>query len=385
VDQETDPQGHTPSRPFPPTDATDATDPTGPTARWFDGRSPVPRSVFLRITDGHLEAWASGLHAAPDGAQGQAEPLARWPAADVDWPERQRHGAVQVHLPDGGLIEPVDADDWSAWITAHRPAESAVVRWQQSWRLSVAALVLLVAAVWAGGRWGVPAAAQAMVPFIPAAVTASASDAAIRALDGSVLSASRLPAEAQARLTALWQAAERKAVQGPLGDAGDGVRTELLFRKGGRMGANALALPDGRMLLTDEMVAMLADRDDVLIGVLGHERGHVRDGHGMRLVVQTAIVGVFGSLVVGDFSTVLAAAPGALAARAYSRDMEREADAAAVELLQANGLKPEVMVTLFERLAKAHGAEGDRGGWSIALASHPADAERIAFFRQASR
>jgi GGDEF domain-containing protein len=61
-------------------------------------------------------------------------------------------------------------------------------------------------------------------------------------------------------------------------------------------------------------------------------------------------------------------------------------NADAIALLRAAGVSPVVMVELFERLAAQRGAAGDRPGpdLGIALASHPADAERIARFREAA-
>ena len=87
------------------------------------------------------------------------------------------------------------------------------------------------------------------------------------------------------------------------------------------------------------------------------------------------------SLLIGDFSSVLAAAPVLLGQAAYSRRFEFEADQAAVRMLQANGSSPKVFGVLFERLQRMQASEGgttaDGGGWPTGLASHPPDAERM--------
>jgi Zn-dependent protease with chaperone function len=124
--------------------------------------------------------------------------------------------------------------------------------------------------------------------------------------------------------------------------------------------------------------------------VLAHEVGHVRHRHGMRMLVQFALLGTVTGLAIGDFSSLLAAVPALLGQMAYSRDFEREADAESVRLLRTAGISPDVMVAFFERVdawrrSKAGqlvGADFDPG---IAFSSHPADAERIAFFRAAAR
>jgi predicted Zn-dependent protease len=81
----------------------------------------------------------------------------------------------------------------------------------------------------------------------------------------------------------------------------------------------------------------------------------------------------------------LAGAGALLAQLAYSRDAEREADHVAARVLLGSGRKPEAMLVLFERLnqRKDQQAEGrGLGGLPIALASHPADEERVRFFRE---
>ena len=136
------------------------------------------------------------------------------------------------------------------------------------------------------------------------------------------------------------------------------------------------------MVVTDELVSLVDGRHDVVIGVLGHEYGHVKARHGVRMVAQSALLRTVTSLVLGDFSAVLAAAPALLGEQAYSRDFEREADAESVRILRAAGASPGAMVVFFEKLASKD--LGNTGGVAIAFASHPADAERVDFFRRAA-
>jgi Zn-dependent protease with chaperone function len=167
---------------------------------------------------------------------------------------------------------------------------------------------------------------------------------------------------------------------------------QLHFARGGKvLGANALALPDGSIVITDEMVALLEGHDDTLVGVFGHEYGHVHLRHGMRALARFTLVSTATGVALGDFSTLLAGVPALLAQLGYSRDAEREADEMAARVLAASGRRPEVMAVLFERLAQRSGGgnsngkgtdEGRTGGLPIALASHPHDEERVRFFRE---
>jgi len=334
-------------------------------AEYFDGRSAKPQPVRLRFDDGQLRV------------DGETVALTV-PLRQVQWPERQRHGPRVAHLADGGSLHCADAAAWDAWVRGGGRRESWVVKAQQSWRATLAASAALLVVSGAIYQWGLPWAAQAALRAVPPSVDAQLGQTALDATrqDGW-LQPSALPAAQQARLRSAFEAALQKAYPGA-----DRPAVQLHFFKS-KLGPNAFALPGGLLVVTDEMVQMVDGREDVLIGVLGHEVGHVKRRHGMRAVAQVAMLGTITSIAFGDFSGLLAGAPALLGHLAYSRDFEREADSDAITMLRANRLSPEVMVLMFERLEQRRKKEPglDLG---IALASHPADAERITFFRKAA-
>jgi Zn-dependent protease with chaperone function len=259
------------------------------------------------------------------------------------------------------------------------------VRAQQHWRSTLVALVLLVAVGAAGYRWGVPAAARGLVALLPVAADQAVGARALESVQGRWLKPTQLPlARQEALRTAFAQMVARAwPAPGP-GGAGpnDAPGYTLRFHAATRdLGPNAFALPGGDIVITDELVALLAGHDDTLLGVMAHELGHVQHRHGMHALAQFTLLSTATSIALGDFSSVLAVLPAWLAQMGYSRDAEREADAVAVRLLQASGRSPAVMVVLFERLAERPDAEE---GPPLALASHPADEERKRYFRNAA-
>jgi predicted Zn-dependent protease len=152
----------------------------------------------------------------------------------------------------------------------------------------------------------------------------------------------------------------------------------LRFRSGGSIGANALAIPNGTILITDELVELAADSIAVM-GVLAHEMGHLHLLHGMQIAIQASSLPILVALVTGDLasgSSLLGTIPLTLVSNGYSRAHEREADAFALELLERRGLRTEPVAELFEKML-SRGA--DVPGW---LSTHPATAERIDFFRR---
>jgi Zn-dependent protease with chaperone function len=372
--------------------------PAGPrlAAAYFDGRSARAQPVTLQVQ-------GDTLHVAGDGIHLQV------PARRVQWPERQRHGERQAHLPDGGLLSSPDAAAWDAWFAASRQGgDSLTVRWMQSWRAAVGALMLTIAVLAAGYVWGLPAAARHVAAWLPDRVHQQIGDAAMDSFRDEWLLPSKLTPGRQAALRTQFEQAVRRT---PAFAAAAPAWT-LHFHatpKGG-MGANAFALPGGHIVVTDDLVELLHDRPHVLIGVLGHELGHVQHQHGMRAVVQVGAMSAVAALVFGDISTLLTTAPVLLGHAAYSRDFEHEADRAAARLMRANGWDPAAFGVLFERLRNdhaqrrqakggakgpkdtqeskdggqggtkdGHGDEGGDGGIDlpIGLSTHPPDAERV--------
>jgi Zn-dependent protease with chaperone function len=331
------------------------------TADYFDGRSARARPVRLSLTSAALRI--------------EGDDVARdVPLRDVRWPERTTHGARVVQLADGATVVAPDAAAWDAWRRTHGPRESIVVRLQQNWRGALACLAGAVLAVVAAYVWGVPWAARAAAAAMPASIDRAIGDTALATIDEHWMRPSELPAAQQAQLAAAWQ----RALSTLPPDTVPAHR--LVFRKS-RIGANAFALPGGTIVLTDELVTRVKGDTAIVVGVLGHELGHLRHRHGLRLLVQVGALGAIASVLTGDASTLLGSVPSWLGQAAYSRDAEREADAEAVRVLRAAGLSPLVMVSFFEAMARPADA---RDAFPLALSSHPADAQRIAWFQAAA-
>lgn len=341
-------------------------------SRWFDGRSPKPHAVTLRVEAGELLMQV-----------GESE-TRRYPLARVRWPERRTHGQRQAELPDGGVIQHADAVEWDAWAQANGLQDSAVVGWMQSWRATLVALagaVVFLAAAW---LWGVPWLSQTLAHQVPDSLDRHVGEQSLQQLDRLFLRPSQLPQKQQDELRHRFASAVERAY--PQGDA---PHWELAFHASPVLGANAFALPGGFMVMTDELVDLLKDQPDALVGVLAHELGHVEHRDGLDMVVRASLISALVGVVLGDASGFLATVPATLATQAYSRDTERRADAHAARVLHAAGIPPSAMAVFFERmLAEADsdapsGDDEDEGvSLPIAIGSHPDHAERIRFFRE---
>lgn len=343
---------------------------------YFDGRSSRPRAARLSARGRTLQIESTA-----------GEVLRELPFAELQWPERQRHGARVAHLGPGGVdgaLHCKDSAAWDAFARAVGAHESWVVRAQQNWRATLAMVAALLLLALAGYLWGLPLAARGMLNFVPPSLDRAVGQLALQNIDGRWLQPSQAKAADHQRLRDAFARLVERSHPGAERPA-----YELRFHKS-KIGPNAFALPGGTIVVTDELLELLAGHDDAVLGVLAHELGHVQHRHGMRVLVQFTLLSSATSIAFGDFSGLLVGVPAWLGQMAYSRDFEREADARSVQLLRAAGLSPAAMVVFFDRIGQwKRSDEGRRTGagldLGIAFSSHPADEERIAFFRDAAR
>jgi len=194
------------------------------------------------------------------------------------------------------------------------------------------------------------------------------SSSVLKSLDQVVFSESKLDAARKAKISEGFAAVAAQSQEGA-------SAYNLNFRTGGRIGPNAFALPDGTLVLTDELVDLAGADDDMIIGVLAHEIGHVEHKHSLRQLYRAAgTVGLI-MLIAGDVGSAtedILTQGGGLLALSYSRDAEREADSRSAELMLAAGRDPQALMRFFEVIQKKLG-NGEGPG---ILSTHPPTEER---------
>ncbi len=326
--------------------------------RYFDGASSRRRPASLHCIDGRVEVTG------PDGVLRGPLALAR-----VQVSSRIGNTPRFLRFPDGGCFETDDNDAVDDLLGRHRLGAGLAHRLESRLRYAVVGLLVAIAFVWGGVQWGVPALARTVAFALPAEVHAEADRMVLELLDGQLLKPSRLDAAEQARLQALFT---------PFAAAAREHTIRVLFRDAAdTIGPNALALPGGTIVFTDQLVR-LARHDEELVGVLAHEIGHVVHRHAMRRSIQASTMGLVAAMIVGDVSSVssaVTALPLILTELGYSRDFEREADRHAVETLRAHGLDPSRLAEMLERLDDS----GDETG--SYLSTHPPTPERVRAIR----
>jgi Zn-dependent protease with chaperone function len=324
--------------------------------QFLDGQSSTPQAAQLEIgSDGVLHVSGTGV---PRDA----------PLASVRISDRLGRTPRRIQFEDGAVFETLDNDAVDAALGAlnQRSFSGRVDRWERRWHVVVGALLAIVVISVVSVRYGLPLLANVAAHTLPVSVDRAIGAQGLELLDRAFLEPSKLPAARQQQL--------RKRFDQMTAELADGHRYRLELRLGDKIGANALALPNGIVVMTDELIA-LAQNDDEIVSVLAHEIGHVRGRHALRMLLQSAGVAALTLAVFGDVSSisgVAASVPAVLLNAKHSREFEREADAFARDWLRGHGIAQRRFDDLLCRLGKASPSGPD----IRYLSSHPPTEER---------
>lgn len=146
---------------------------------------------------------------------------------------------------------------------------------------------------------------------------------------------------------------------------------------------NAFAVPGGVIFVSRALVSILNDEAE-LAAVLAHEVGHLAAKHALKSTQRAQLLQGAGTITaasvggskgqkfasaIGDMQTVLFD-------KGLDKEMEYEADAAAMETTYRAGYDPSAMIRVLEKLQKLEASSKDmKGSW---FSTHPPLAERIA-------
>lgn len=304
------------------------------------------------------------------------ETLQVLPARSLRWSSRVAETARRATLPDGSVFETHDNDQVDRLDRALGRRSAGLLYRLEGIRAHWLALATVaVLAFFISLRWTVPWLGDTAATLIPPTVESHIGSASMDALDRLFLRPTELPAATQEAVRSVFSELAAHANVAP------GCLT-LAFRRGGFVGANALALPGGQVIVTDEMVT-LAESPAMLAGVLAHEIGHVEHRHGIRRLGRAAGLSAVVMLMTGDVTSMthdIGVVGAGLLDRSYSRGFEREADARGIALMRHAGKDPESLAVLLERLEAP--AKGD-DDWASWLSTHPSTAERVRVLREA--
>lgn len=339
-------------------------------ARYYDGLTARSRAVEVEIA-------ATGL-----AIFDEAGPVVgSWPGEGIRLVERPREGepvrlglagtTARLILDDPGIVEPL------------RRAAPHLLRRHRTSRRTVGRIAL----------WGVLAVASlagivlVLIPLMSAQLAAVTPDSAKYRLGRTVLvhlvdllpgprtaSAGRYCANEDG-LAALRRLVERLGA-----DLEDRPTVHAVVVNVPLV--NAFALPGGIMVFTRGLLDEAGSPEEIA-GIAAHELGHLAHDHSTRALYRSFAVALLVGVLFGDLTggTLAGGLAEWLVNTGYSREIERDADAFALERLKAAGIGTEGLADFFARLEEKHGEES--GPLFGLLSTHPATAERLAHIRAA--
>ncbi len=341
-----------------------ASDPTGKieiTGSWLASGTSRKRQASLRLTDGLF------LRAVDDNGKEFARSL----VGEVKISDRVGFIPRRITFADGSVFETTENDAMDWMLKSHRSQGAGFVHQLERFHPRLFIIVALVFVLgFALYRFALPIMVEVAVIATPQVVPELMSEGALNSLDQLVFEESELAADKRSEILRGFASL---ATLSPRGAAG----YKLHFRGGGSIGPNAFALPDGTVVLTDELVELAPDDLDMIFGVLAHEIGHVHHDHSLRRLYRAAGVAGLILLIGGDIGAGaedLLVQGSALLTLSYSRSHESQADLYSVELMAKAGRDPAAIARFFELLIEKFGDGGDMDF----LSTHPATAARIA-------
>ncbi len=323
---------------------------------YFDGHTAASQAATLDFGGDMLRI------------EGVAEPITV-PLSEVRISERIANITRRFTLPGGAVFETADNDAVDQVCRAAGvKLRSGLVYWLESrWPVALGSLFAIVLISVSFFRWGMPAVVNWAAEVLPTELDAAIGSQSLNTLDRLIFTETRLGEERQRQLQERFEAMTSNLDDGHL------YRLEL--RDGGRsgIGANAFALPSGIVVMTDQLVEMAQD-DEEITAVLAHEIGHVRGRHALRHLLNVAGVSAMAMALLGDVSQIaglLTSAPVLLIAR-QSREFELEADAFSRQWLREHGIAESKFDAILCRMSEG---EGERHGYEF-FSSHPSTDER---------
>lgn len=275
----------------------------------------------------------------------------------------------KIYFPDGSSCEHSDLSAIRPYLPKSSRLFEFIHRCESKFIYAVGVAVLSVGVFSFLILYAVPEMARQIANQLPPLMEKSLGRKLLETLDRIVFEESSLTEDRQAHLSSKFL----KSIE----VMDSTTEYQILFRSSPKMGANALALPSGIIIFTDEIVD-LAKSDDALIGVLAHEVGHIEQHHSIRHVLQDSVVALLLVTITGDISSISsigAALPTLMVQLKFSREFEAEADDFAIRYLIKNNISTEPLLELLKSLDAEYGEEDSMV--SNYFSSHPATIERI--------
>lgn len=269
-------------------------------------------------------------------------------------------------------LQPLSAADIATVLAEAPPAlQAQLQQWRQrgrhrrqvwGWLGALAGGALLLAGL---AWWQAPSAAAWLAGQVPVSVEEKLGRAAL----SQVRSESRLIESGPAQ----------QAVQRLGSELTRGSRYHYHWIIKRDPSVNAFAMPGGYVVVHTGLLEKAAGPTE-LAAVLAHEVQHIEQRHSLKQMIGALGWGALLSVTLGDVNAVAATLAHQAGTTYFSRDMEDEADRLGFQALLRAKIKPDGMLSFFQKLEQQDGKD-DKLAPPAWISSHPQTAQRIARIR----
>jgi len=290
----------------------------------------------------------------------------------------------KLTFSDGSVFSTTNNDAVDQYFKLHIKGATFIHALESKFLMVLIALIVTIIASFSFFKWGVPASSKIIAEKLPHKTNVVIGAQALDFLDDFVLKKSKLSLERQREIRTHFF---EKLV--PL-EKNNEIEFTLHFRDWSTKSQdipNALALPSGDIILTDEFVRLSQSQQEI-DSVLLHEMGHVAHRHSLKMVVHSTLLGSVILLVTGDSGGMADMGIGLgslLLSSDYSREFESEADEYAFKHMLKADLDPASFSNSMRRMENAMNSDFENEQLDSKenknildyLSSHPPTLKRI--------
>ena len=325
------------------------------------------------VTTSRLEIDASDIaengESAGVGRSESTEPL-RFQQSEVNAKSKLGNLPREIILPNARLLVCTPSPLLNQWLDGGAGSRISQMETKKPWLIASVLLVpLLLYVIFVQGM---PWAAVKFADQIPYSIKTVASQHTLSALDYSMLEPSTLPDWQREQLMMGFN-----AVVEQVSEPGTENDIRVHFRNSELIGPNAFALPDGTIVFTDDLVALVDGDQALLDAILLHEIGHVAQNHSMQMVAESLFATLAISYFFGDLSGAIESFMGigsSVVQNQYSQKHEWQADNFAISKLKLMHRDTADFADVMRKLSNDSEQQGSENSW---FQSHPSTKARI--------
>jgi Zn-dependent protease with chaperone function len=291
--------------------------------------------------------------------------------SELSFSERIGNTPRKVVFKDGSVFETQDNNkiDEVAFVGGNKHSISRRIQMLESkWRWALTSVVFLVVLGYFITTVMLPWAGRELAFIVPSKVNETISSGGIRLLDQKWFEPSELSDDKKNEI--------RESFTDLINTLPNSeFNYKLYFRNIGE--ANAFSLPAGEIILTDELVR-LAENPEQITAILLHEIGHVHHRHVMQQVIRSSLISVAISMATSDLSALedlVVVLPVFVLESGYSQADEIEADAYMFEHMVRLQMNPIHFANVIQIITQD---KSNIDGTTLKyFASHPETSKRI--------